>query len=59
MIVDVDIGLKRPPTFTLTIKDILLVVMGELDIGPRPATITPEEEIVVVMVQDVELGMKK
>ena len=32
--------------------------MGELDIGPRPATIPPKNEISGMMVQDVELGLK-
>ena len=36
----------------------MLVVMGELDIGPRPATLTTKEEIVGVMVQDIEVGLK-
>ena len=32
--------------------------MGELYIGPRTATITPEEEIVGVTLQYTELGLK-
>ena len=39
-------------------QNILLMVMRELDIGPRPDTIPPKEEIVGVMVQDVEVGLK-
>ena len=42
IMVDVDLGLKIPSTFPLTIQDRLLVVMVELDIGPRPATIPPK-----------------
>ena len=42
IMVDVDLGLKIPSTFHLTIQDRLLVVMVELDIGPRPATIPPK-----------------
>ena len=34
------------------------MVMGELYIGPRTATITPEEEIVGVTLQYTELGLK-
>ena len=33
-------------------------MMGELDIGPRPANIPPKEEIVGVTVQDMEVGLK-
>ena len=33
------------------------MVLGELGIGPRPATITPKEEIVGVMVQDMEVDL--
>ena len=59
--------------FTLEIMEKLLVVMGELDIGARPATITSitqvtmvdflvylnlKDEIVVGMVQGVEVGLK-
>ena len=32
--------------------------MGDLDIVTRPSTIPPEEEIVEVTVQDMELVMK-
>ena len=32
--------------------------MGELDVGPRPDTLPPKEEILGMMVQDLELGMK-
>ena len=36
-----------------------MVVMGELDIGPIPATIPSKEVIVGVMVKDVEVGLKR
>ena len=35
------------------------LVVGELDIGNRPATLTPREDIVGVVVQDVEVGLKR
>ena len=54
---DVDIGLKRLAMFPLTIKEKMLVVMRELDIGNRPATITPKEDIVGVMIQGMVVGM--
>ena len=70
---DADLGLKRPATFTLAIRETFLVVMEELDIGTRLATlplitqvnmvdfsvyINLKEEIVGMMVQDMELGIK-
>ena len=58
MMVDVDPGLKRPSNFTPTIQGKLLVVMGELDICLRSDTIPPKEDIVGVMLQDVEVGLK-
>ena len=39
-------------------QEILLVVMRYLDIGSRPATLPPKEDIVGVVVQDVEVGLK-
>ena len=39
-------------------QEILLAVMGELDISTRPANLTPKEAIVGVMVQEVEKGLK-
>ena len=33
--------------------------MGELDIGPRPATLLPKDELVGVMTQDMEVGLKR
>ena len=35
------------------------MVMGELDIGPRSASITNKEEIVVVMMQYMKVGLKR
>ena len=32
---------------------------GDLDIGPRPATIPPEDNIVGLTVQDMEKGLKR
>ena len=65
--VEVDIGLC-PATITCITKvnmvycslyqEIMLVGMGELDINPRPYTLHPEEEIVSVKVQVMEVGLK-
>ena len=33
------------------------MVMGELDIGTRPANLPPQEYIVGVKVQDIEVGL--
>ena len=41
---------------SLFFKKILLVAIGELDLGTIPDTIPPKEDIVGVMVQDMELG---
>ena len=46
--VDVYIGLKIPATFHLAIQEKLLMVMGELDIGPRPFTFTPITQLTMV-----------
>ena len=35
------------------------MVMGELGIGPRPETLTTKEDIVGLMVQYMEVGLKK
>ena len=35
------------------------MAIGELDIGPRPANIPPEEEIVGVIVKYKVLGLKR
>ena len=42
---------------SLFFKKILLVAIGELDLGTIPDTIPPKEDIVGVMVQDMELGL--
>ena len=64
---DVDISLRPatvPPITQLDVvgcliyQVILLVVIGEWDIGPRPANIPPKEEILGVMVQDMKVGLK-
>ena len=39
MVQDVEVGLKRSATLTFTMLEIFLMVMGELDIGLRPALI--------------------
>ena len=36
----------------------MLVVIRELDIGPRPATLPTKEEIVVLIVKDTEVVLK-
>ena len=63
-----DIGL-RPAIITPITKvnvvdfwlhqEILLVVMGELNIYPISATLPPKEEILGEMVQDVGVGLKR
>ena len=35
-----------------------MVVIGGFNVGPRPATITTKKEMVGVMVQEVEVGLK-
>ena len=85
MMADVDLGLNIQVNSPLTILENLLVAMGEVDIGPIPATLPPitqvtmvyccaylvllamwvillmktKEVIVEVMVQDVEVGLKR
>ena len=66
--VEVDIGL-RPAIITPITKlnvlyfwifqKILLFVMEELGIVKIPATLHPKEDIVGVIVQDVEVGLKR
>ena len=65
---EVDIGLRPDITLPITkvnvvdcrlFQYILLVVMEELDICTRPATLPPEEEIVGVTVKDMEVGLKR
>ena len=53
MVADVYIGLKKPATFPLTIKDKLLVVIGDFYLGPIPDTLPPKEEILGVTLQDI------
>ena len=48
MMVDVDIGLKMPSIFPLTVWDKLLVVIGEMDIGPTPPTLPPITQVIIV-----------
>ena len=36
-----DLGIKRPSTLPFTVVDKALMVMGELDIGLRPAPLAP------------------
>ena len=43
----------------LIFQEILLVVMGELDICPKQATIPTKEYIVGVTVQETEVGLKR
>ena len=44
----VDIGLKRSATFSLAIQEKLLVVMVEVDIGPRTSTLPLITQVAVV-----------
>ena len=59
---DVDIGLLRPATITLTIAKVFIVVMMvEVDLDhKRPATLplTIVEFIILVLMVEVELGLK-
>ena len=48
MMVDVDIGLKRPYNIPLTIWKKLLMLIGEVDIGPTPDTLPPINQITMV-----------
>ena len=85
MIEYVDLGLKRPDTDNSTIVEKVLIMIREVVIGLRPATLHPithvtmvdccvyllllvlfthvftemKEVIVVVMTEDVDLGLKK
>ena len=45
MMIDVYLGLKITATFPLVIWDRLLVVMVDVDIGPRPATLPPITQV--------------
>ena len=65
---DVDIGLipttispitKVKVVYCWLFQDILLLLMQELYIDPRPATIPPKEETVGVVLQDMELCPKR
>ena len=42
---DVNLGLKIRATFALEIREKMLVVMIEVDIGPRPATLPPITQV--------------
>ena len=42
------IGLKKPATFPLTIKDKLLVVIGDFYLGPISDTLTPTTQVGVL-----------
>ena len=48
MMADVDIVLKIPYNFTLAIQEKLLVVMGDVGIGPRPSTLTTITHVTMV-----------
>ena len=69
MMADVDIYIKRPSTLPLTIMDKMLMVIGELDIGPRPDTLSTITQVTMVyccvyllllmVFMDVLIKMKK
>ena len=42
----------------LLIHEILLLVMGELDTGPRPDTISYDDEIIGMTLKVTEVGIK-
>ena len=48
MVQDVEVGLKRSATLTFTMLEIFLMVMGELDIGIRPALIPTIIQVILV-----------
>ena len=48
MMVDLDIRLKIPDTLPLEILEKLLMVVGEVDIGLRPATPPPINQLIMV-----------
>ena len=45
---DVNLGLKRPATLTLSMVNEVLMVMGEVDIGIRPDDLPPIPHVGVV-----------
>ena len=45
---DIYSGLKIPDTLPFSIVDKVLIVIGELDIGLRPATLPPVTQVTVV-----------
>ena len=45
---DVDLGLKRRVTLLLAILDKVLMMMGEVEISLRPATLPPITQVTVV-----------
>ena len=48
MLIEVDLGHKRPATITLAIRKQELMLRVELNIGLRPATIPPITKVNVV-----------
>ena len=54
-----DLGHKGPSNLPMVTREHAFMLNGELDIGNRPATLTPREDIVGVVVQDVEVGLKR
>ena len=48
MMEDMEKYLKKPATFTLAKLEKMLVVIGEVDIGPIPSTITPITQVAMV-----------
>ena len=46
--IEVDLGHKRPDTLPLEIGEQELMLKGEVDIGIRPATITPITKVKVI-----------
>ena len=43
-----DLAIKRPATLLFSIMEKMFVVMGEVNVGPRPANISPIAQVILV-----------
>ena len=48
LVVEVELGLKRPATITIAIVEQELMIPGEVYIGLRPTTINPTTQVAMV-----------
>ena len=48
---EMGLGIQKLANFTLTLQEKMLLVMGELYIGPIPYTLNTKEDILGVMMQ--------